>query len=146
MADPVQSRPNYTVHHLASQKAVRFAVPAGFVDDSILRFRLGDSVSVTVATDALGGTLEAYAKEQEAAMRAQRFAGYSAEGLRVVDGVVCVDRSFDDGKGQVTQRQAFASGGKGVVVVVTASARPAHQAKAQQAVFAIVQSLGPAAT
>lgn len=127
--------------------AVRFALPAGFVDESILRFRHGDSVSVTVAVDACGGAIDAYARDQEAQFRNQRFAGYEAEGPRIVDSVLCVDRVFDDGTGTgtgagtVTQRQAFVSGGKGAVVIVTASARAANKSRAQEAVMAIMQSL-----
>lgn len=128
--------------------AVRFDLPAGFVDESILRFRLGDSVSVTVAVDAYGGAIDAYAREQEAQFRNQRFAGYEAEGPRIVDSVLCVDRAFDDGTGtgSVTQRQAFASGGKGAVVIVTASARAANKSRAQEAVMAIMQSLAVGAS
>lgn len=122
---------------------LRFDVPAGFDDDSVLTFQAAGAVSLTVARDALTGTVDAYAREQEQAFKATKRAGYTAEGPRAVEGIrgAVVDRRFDDPGGAVVQRQAFVAGAKGVVVIVTGTARATAGDAAKKAVVDLVQTL-----
>lgn len=132
-------------HRLADRvylwRDLRFDLPQGFDDDSVLSFSHGGVVSLTVTRDVLTGTVEAYARAQEQAVAQTKQKNYSADGPRAEAGAVVVDRKFDDPTGSVVQRQAYKQGGKGVVVVVTGTARAAHADKAKKAVVDVVQSL-----
>lgn len=120
---------------------LRFDLPPGFDDDSVLTFSHAGVVSLTVTKDFLVGTVDAYARAQEQAFAATKQKNYRAEAPKSEGGAVVVDRAFDDATGAVAQRQAFKQGGKGVVVVVTGTARAAHADKAKKAVADVVQSL-----
>jgi len=126
---------------------LRFDVPAGFDDDSVLTFQAAGAVSLTVARDVLAGSVDAYARDQEQAFKATKPAGYRVEGPRALDGIgAVVDRRFDDPGGPVVQRQAFVAGAKGVVVIVTGTARATAGDAAKKAVVDLVQTLKVGAT
>lgn len=127
---------------------VRFTLPAGLDDDTLLTFR-GAAYSLTVARDVLGGaTLEAWAKGQEQAMAQQKLSAYVVDGPKPLAAApagvkaVVVDRHFADQAGQkVFQRQAYvALGGAAVAIVTTTSREPAIE-KAKQAAIDVVQTL-----
>lgn len=128
---------------------LRFDLPQGFDDDSVLTFQLGGVVSLTVTRDALpgsgAGAVDAYAKAQEQAVASTKQKNYAVT-VKNEGAVVVVDRQFDDPTGTVVQRQAYKAGGKGVVVVVTGTARAAHADKARRAVVDVVQSLAVGAS
>lgn len=130
---------------------LRFDVPAGFADDSVLSFSKDGAVSVTVSRDVVVSSVDAYAREQEAAVKAARAkaGNYAATGpapLAGVAGAFVVDRSFADPGGAIEQRQAFISGGKGVVVVVTGTTRAGSGDLAKKAVVDVVQTIKVGAT
>jgi hypothetical protein len=123
-------------------RELRFTVPKGLDDDTLVAFR-GAGHSLTIARDALTGTIDAYARTQEQAVAAQRLPSYVADGPKVLDGTKAylVDRTFADAQGaKVFQRQAFVALGK-VVAIVTATARNAAIEKAKKSVVDVVQSL-----
>ena len=127
--------------HVYLWRDLRFELPQGFDDDSVLTFSHAGVVSLTVTKDSLTGTVEAYARAQEQAFAQTKQKNYKADAPKAEAGAVVVDRAFDDASGFVVQRQAFKQGGKGVVVVVTGTARAAHADKAKKAVVDVVQSL-----
>lgn len=110
----------------------------------------GATMNLTVSQDSLAGTVDAYARAQEAAVASQRLAGYRAQApqkVRVgsVDAVVC-ERELNDARGQpLVQRQAFVVVVAGTVVIVTATARATDKAAASAALDGVVSSLGTSA-
>jgi hypothetical protein len=128
---------------------LRFELPAGVVDDTLLAFKAPSAAfSLTVGRDLLGGqTLEAWARAQEQAMAAQKLAGYVGESPRSLEApegtkAVVVDRRFTDGAGlKLFQRQAFVAVGAAVVVVVTGAARDPATEQAKKAVVDVVATL-----
>ncbi len=85
-------------------QGLRFAAPAGWTDDTLVTLTApGASMNLTVAKDRLVGPLAAYAKAQEAAVAAQRLAGYLASAptttrAGAVDAII-YERQLQDGGG-----------------------------------------------
>lgn len=128
---------------------VRFTLPAGHADDTLLTFR-GASHSLTVARDGLGGaTLEAWAKAQEQALAQQKLQNYVVDGPKPLavaaagpgTKALVVDRRFSDAAGQlVFQRQCYVAIGSGVAIVTATSREPAID-QAKKAAADVVQTL-----
>jgi len=132
-------------------RGLRFVAPAGWRDDTLVTLTgPGATMNLTVSQDTLSGPVDAYARAQEAAVAAQRLAGYRAQApqkVRVgtVDAVVC-ERELHDARGQpLVQRQAFVVVVAGTVVIVTATARATDKAAASAALDGVVSSLGTSA-
>jgi hypothetical protein len=116
-------------------------------------------MNLTVTRDRLSGSLDAYAKAQEAAVAAQRVPGYKAQPMSTerhgaVDVVVC-ERQLSDGKGNaLVQLQAFAAvGGKGTgtgtgteIVLVTATGAKATRSALHDALRSVLASLSVEST
>jgi hypothetical protein len=128
---------------------LRFACPAGLVDDTLVTLRDPQDpprFHLTVTTDTAPGSVLAYAAEQERELKAEALAGYSAEGPTAVPGSapprVVVERRFTGADGApFVQRQAFLQTAPGQVAVVTATAKAAASAAAFAAHDTIVTSL-----
>ena len=127
---------------------LRFELPAGVVDDTLLAFK-GTAFSLTVGRDALAGvSLEAWARAQEQAMAAQKLTAYASEAPRPLEAAagakaVVVDRRFNDAAGsKVFQRQAFVVvGASSSVFIVTGTSREPASEQAKQAVVDVVKTL-----
>ncbi|MDP2342407.1 MAG: DcrB-related protein [Deltaproteobacteria bacterium] len=127
---------------------LRFELPAGVVDDTLLAFKgPAAAFSLTVARELLGAsTLELWARAQEQAMGAQKLPAYVGEAPRPLPApegakAVVVDRRFNDGSGsKLFQRQAFVALGPTVAIVTATSRDPAAE-QAKQAVVDVVNTL-----
>jgi hypothetical protein len=127
---------------------LRFAVPAGVEDDTLVMLREQaerPAFNVTLALAPLSTTVAAYAQDQESALRARRLPGYAAEPHRteVVAGraaVVCDRRFLDDAGARFAQRQVFFAVGR-EVAMVTATSEEQAAARAHRALDALLQSL-----
>ncbi len=133
---------------------LRFDLPAGFDDDTLLTFSSGGTVSLTVARDVLVGSLAAWVKAQEQAFVEQQPAAYVVDGPRALPGIdatraLVIDRRFNDADGDpIVQRQAFVvvapaplTTGKLALAIVTGTTRAPTAAKAEKAVADVVTSL-----
>jgi hypothetical protein len=132
-------------------QGLRFLVPAGVVDDTLLTFqdqKTPPRFNVTVTKDAHTGPLLAYAQGQEQALVAERLPGYQAEPPRPhtpagVETVVCKRRFAGRDGATVVQQQAFARIG-GEVAIITATANEAGAPAAAVALSSLLASLQPA--
>ncbi len=128
-------------------QGLRFAAPAGWTDDTLVTLTApGASMNLTVAKDRLVGPLAAYAKAQEAAVAAQRLAGYLASAptttrAGAVDAII-YERQLQDGGGEaLLQLQGFADVGGGTVVIVTATGAKAARTALYTSLSALLTSL-----
>jgi len=125
--------------------SLRFTPPAGMRDDTLVTFTADSGkANLTVTRDEGAGAVEPYARAQEQALLARRLKGYKAlvstKKVGAFD-VVVVDREFVDGITGFSQRQAFVGGPRGLVVVVTGTAKSGDGPSATRAVDDVVASL-----
>lgn len=128
---------------------LQFAPPAGLEDTTLVTFASADgSFNLNVSRDALVGSVEAYARAEENALKAQRPKGYVLDDVKGVPAAGDVPataihtRSLAAGDGQtVLQIQSFVAVSSAVVAIVTVTGRPARRNAMQDAMSSVVSSL-----
>jgi hypothetical protein len=135
--------------HTYRWQHLRFDVPAGVDDDTLVTFReqgARPAFNVTLATaPSSSSSIAAYAQQQEAALRARRPPGYAAEPHRSGDvagrpAIVCDRRFHDDAGARFVQRQVFVAVGADVAMV-TATSEEKAAARAFRALESILSTL-----
>ena len=128
-------------------QGLRFGCPKGWADDTLVTLTApGATMNLTVARDRHTGYLMAYAAAQEAAVAAQRLAGYQGQAPAAahfgdVDAVVCERALQDRGGRALLQLQAFAAVGGDHIVVVTATGAKAGRAALHTTLSEVLGSL-----